>query len=336
MKKRNLALAALTLMTFPVAGSAASKCDRACLNDFVEKYVAAMAAHDPSKAPFAKNARYTENGVELPLPDGLWRTISNIGPYRLFVTDVKTQNVGVFLKGQENGTTVLFSARLKIDGGKITEAESYAARLSNTVGGAQAALLGPEVLGDAPRTQFVTALPPEQRRSREELMKIANSYFTGLENNVGDEVPPFADDCHRLENGSATTNRPVAEGATPGPLNFGCAKSFSLGYYREDTRLRNRRMIAVDEERGLVFAGVFFDHDAVLRSYPLKDGRTNTVRNTAPWTWGIHEIFQINGEGKISQVEAILLGVPYGMRPGFRTGTPFPSPQAIKDGFKEY
>jgi hypothetical protein len=340
--KRMVALAAhgaaafLIFTGFHIPALAADKCDRACLNDFAEKYISAMAAHDPSKAPFAKNARYTENGVELPLPDGLWRTVQNIGPYRLFVTDVKTQNVGVFLKGQENGTTVLFSARLRIDRGRITEAESYAARLSNTVGGAQAALLGPEVLGDAPRKQFVTALPPQQRKSRAELMNIANSYFTGLENNTGDKVPPFAADCHRLENGSATSNRPVAGGATPGPLNFDCAKAFGLGYYREDTRLRNRRMIAVDEERGLVFAGVFFDHDAVLRSYQLKDGRTNTVRNTAPWTWGIHEIFQIDGEGKISQVEAILLSVPYGMRPGFSTGTHFPSPQAIKDGFREY
>lgn len=330
------ALLGLALTTLPAPALAVEKCDRACLNDFAEKYIAAMAAHDPAKAPFAKNARYTENGVELPLPDGLWRTVQNIGPYRLFVTDVKTQNVGVFFKGQENGTTVLFSARLKVDRGRITEAESYAARLSNTVGGAQAALIGPEVLGDAPRKQFVTDLPADKRLPREELMKIANSYFTGLENNTGDKVPPFAADCHRLENGSATTNRPVAEGATPGPLNFDCAKAFGLGYYREDTRLRNRRMIAVDEERGLVFAGVFFDHDAVLRSYQLKDGRTNTVRNTAPWTWGIHEIFQINPEGKISQVEAILLSVPYGMRPGFSTGTHFPSPQAIKDGFKEY
>jgi hypothetical protein len=182
----------------------------------------------------------------------------------------------------------------------------------------------------------VTPLPPQTRRTREQLAAIANSYFTGLENNTGDQVPPFADDCFRLENGSQTTGRPVEPGATPGPLNLGCREAFSLGYYREDTRLRNRRILAVDQERGLVYAGVFFDHDAAVRSYKLKDGRTNTVRNTAPWTWGIHEIFQINADGKISQVEAVLLAVPYGTRPGWTTGLHMPSPQAQRDGFKEY
>jgi hypothetical protein len=95
-------------------------------------------------------------------------------------------------------------------------------------------------------------------------------------------------------------------------------------------------VLAVDEERGLVYTGVYFDHDAVLRTYQIKDGRTVTVRNTAPWTWAIHEIFQINAAGQISQVEAILLAVPYGMRPGWTTGVHMASPQAIRDGFKEY
>ena len=79
-----------------------------------------------------------------------------------------------------------------------------------------------------------------------------------------------------------------------------------------------------------------FDHDATVRSYTLKNGHTVTVRNTAPWTWLIHEIFQVNGAGEISQVEAVLLSAPYGMRPGWSSGTHLPSPQAQRDGFKEY
>jgi hypothetical protein len=330
-------LLGVSILAFAPPGIAAdADCDRACLNGIVEKYIAGMAAHDPAKVPIARGTRYTENGVELPLPDGLWRTVGTIGVYRLIVADPKEGSVGFFIKAQENDAPVLVGTRLKVVKQQITEIESYAARLSNTTGGAAAALLGPDVLGDTPRKQFVTALPPAQRHTREKLSAIANSYFTGLENNRGDEVPNFADDCLRLENGSQTTSRPVVGDAKPGPLNYGCKEAFSLGYYRDDTRLRNRRILAVDEERGLVYAGVFFDHDATVRSYPIKDGRTVTVRNTGPWTWGIHEIFQINAEGQISQVEAVLLSVPYGMRPGFSTGAHFPSPQAQKDGFKEY
>ena len=320
----------------PARAAAVDQCDRACLDSIVEKYVGAMGLHDPKTAPIAPGTRYTENGVELPLPDGLWRTVASISVYRLIVADPKEGSVGFFIKALENDSPVLVGTRLKVVKQQITEIESYAARLSSTTGGAVAALLGPEVLGDAPRKQFITALPPAQRRSREEMSAIVNSYFTGLENNQGDKVPNFADDCLRLENGSQTTGRPVTGDQKPGALNMPCKEAFGLGYYREDTRLRNRRILAIDEERGLVYAGVFFDHDATVRSYKLKDGRTNTVRNTAPWTWGIHEIFQINGAGQISQVEAVLLSVPYGMRPGFSTGTHMPSPQAQKDEFKEY
>jgi hypothetical protein len=100
--------------------------------------------------------------------------------------------------------------------------------------------------------------------------------------------------------------------------------------------MRNRRVLAVDTERGLVYAGIFLDHDATIRSYKLKDGRTVTVKNTASWTWEAHEIFKVNGAGQLSQVEAVLLSVPYGTRPGWSTGRHLPSPAAQRDRFKEY
>jgi hypothetical protein len=329
-------LAAPLLLSSTAPAAAAPDCDRACLESLAEKYLAGMLTHDPSKAPLARNVRYTENAIELPLPDGLWRTVDSFAAYRLFVSDPKAGSIGFFVKAQENGAPVLLATRLRIINREITEIESYASRLTATIGGGASSAPRVDQLGDAPRKQFVTPLPADKRLTREQLGKIANSYFDGLENNTGDKVPPFADDCFRLENGSQTTSRPVEPGATPGALNLGCREAFSLGYYHEDTRLRNRRILAVDEERGLVYTGVFFDHDATVRSYKLKDGRTNTVRNTAPWTWGIHEIFQVNAEGKISQVEAVLLAVPYGIRPGWTTGVHMPSPQAQRDGFKEY
>ncbi len=332
-----VALALGASLSGSALGAAASECDRACLEGIAEQYLAAMVAHDPAKAPIARGTRYTENGVELPLPDGLWRTAGSVGKYRLFVSDPKLGSVGFFVKAQENGALVLVATRLKVTNRQITEIEAVASRPNSNPGaGSTNAPPRADQLGEAPRPQFLQTLAPAERQSREKLVEIANSYFTGLENNKGDKPPPFADDCHRLENAAATTNRPVAEGAQAGPGNFGCKEAFGLGYYREDTRLRNRRTLAIDEERGLIYAGVFFDHDAVLRTYQIKNGKTVTVRNTAPWTWGIHEIFQVDKTGKISQVEAILLAVPYGARPGWTTGIHMESPQAKLDGFKEY
>ena len=318
------------------AAQPAGTCDRACLGDTAETYLAAMLTHDPTKLPLAKNARYTENGVELPLPDGLWRTLQSVGKYRLIVADPRESTVGFFAKAIENGSPVLVATRLRLANHRITEIESIASRLSAAVGGGPSGLAREDQLGESPRAQFVTPLPANPRHSREQLAQIVNSYFTGIENNTGDKPPAFAADCLRLENGTQTTGRPVAAGAEPGPLNFGCAEAFQLGYYHEDTRLRNRRVLAIDEERGLIYTGVFLDHDATIRSYELKNGRTVTVKNTAPWTWMAHEVFQVNGSGQLSQVEAVLLSVPYGMRPGWSTGLHLPSPAAQRDGFKEY
>ncbi len=314
----------------------ASFCDRACLRGVAETYLSAVAAHDPTKAPLARNARYTENGVELTLPDGLWRTLDKVGTYRLTVADPDDRSIGFLAKGLENGAPVLIGTRLRIINHQITEIESVVGRLSTTTGGSAFGTPKDATIDGEPRQQFLTDLPVAARRTAAQLAAIVNGYFTGLEGNRGEKPPAFATDCHRLENETPTTNVPVAEGAQPSSLNFPCAKAFGLGYYREDTRLRNRRILAVDTERGLVYASVFFDHDATVRSYQLKDGRELKVRNTGPWTWMIQELFEINADGRISQVEAVLLAVPYGMRPGWVTGTHLPSPQAKLDHFREY
>jgi len=339
MRSLSSVLAAAIVST--MAGAAenhgpAADCNRGCLEQIAEDYVGAMLAHDPAKAPLSPSARYTENGVELTLPDGLWRTVQSVGPYRLFVTDPHAGSVGFFIRARENGAPVLVGTRLKVADRRITEIESIAERLSTTVGGGPSSLPRNDQLGDTPRKQFLTPLPPDRRRTRAQLAAIVDRYFTGIENNTGDKPPPFADDCLRLENGTQTTGRPLAPGARPGPLNYSCKEAFRLGYYHEDTRLRNRRVLAVDEERGLVYAGVEFDHDATVRSYRLKDGRTVTVRNTAPWTWMIQEIFEIDADGHLSQIEAVLMSVPYGMRPGWSTGLHLPDPAASRDHFKEY
>src|SRR6185312_5653284 len=155
-----------------LADAATAACDRACLEGLAEKYLAAMLAHDPSKAPIARGTRYTENTVELPLPDGLWRTVESFGVYRLFVADPQAGSIGFFVKAQENGAPVLVGTRLKIVHRQITEIESYASRLTGTIGGGPSSAPRVDQLGDAPRKQFVTPLPSDKRHTREQLSKI--------------------------------------------------------------------------------------------------------------------------------------------------------------------
>jgi hypothetical protein len=94
---------------------AAETCDRACLEGFVDQYLAALAAHDPSKLPLTKNARYTENGQELKLGDGMWGPTVSLGTYKLYFADPQAGQVGFFGTIEEHGHPVILGLRLKID-----------------------------------------------------------------------------------------------------------------------------------------------------------------------------------------------------------------------------
>ena len=325
----SLSAMALTAIAPPAraAAPATGECDRACLEGVAEKFIAGYTNRNPAQANLSPDFRYTENGVVLPAPDGLWRTGTGATPYRLYAVEPKLGGVGVFIIAQENGSPTLVALRLQVNPNRqVSEAEAVISRRDPAAGPDASAGQQPQfaLLGDKTRPQFLQTIPVSERRSRTEMIAIANSYFTGLENNDGSKVPPFAPDCHRIENGSITTNRPPVAGRPATGANMGCTAAFAAGYYREDTRLRDRRFLVVDEERGLVYAGVFFDHDAVLRNYTAKNGQPVTITRTAPWTWMIHEIFQIRN-GQMGQIEAILLSVPYGMRPGWDNGVVMPT-----------
>src|SRR5690606_33669818 len=96
MRSKLKLLAAAVCLGAATSGPAwGQACDRACLEGFVERYLDAMIDDDPSKVPFAPNARFTENGQRLEIGDGLWNTMKSKGNYRLFVSDVEAWQVAV-------------------------------------------------------------------------------------------------------------------------------------------------------------------------------------------------------------------------------------------------
>jgi hypothetical protein len=102
---------------------------------------------------------------------------------------------------------------------------------------------------------------------------------------------------------------------------WSCREQFESGLLHFVSRIRDRRYVVIDEERGLAMAFVFFDHDAgASRTFQTPNGRTVTAGPTVPWTWHIAELFRIE-KGLIRQVEAILERAPYGMVSGGAPGT---------------
>jgi hypothetical protein len=69
-------------------------CDRACLENYVDRYMDAMLKHDPSLDLFSRDCKFTENGVRLPLGhEGLWFGMSGKGNYKFYIPDVETQQI---------------------------------------------------------------------------------------------------------------------------------------------------------------------------------------------------------------------------------------------------
>jgi len=279
----------------------APKCDRTCLSKWVDDYLVAMRDQKVDPSLFAPDVRFTENGVHLPFgKEGLWYGMSGLGTYRFYVPDVETQQVA-FLgtvrengKGASDGDVVAIALRLKVRGDRITEIEQLVSRPSNansSRGDFPPTGVGMEKMG-APHVIFTTPIPEKERASRAELIETANYYFTGLENNDGKGYYPFTDDCVRFENGVDV----LARGGT----RTTCKKQFEEGLKGIVDRVRDRRFVAVDRERGIVFAFGFFDHHRIN------------------WTWQLAELFRIE-KGQIRRIEAVFHRAPFGMPSGWST-----------------
>ncbi|MEJ1962103.1 MAG: hypothetical protein WDO56_11405 [Gammaproteobacteria bacterium] len=320
-----LLLGALMLSTAAQA-AAPEACNRACLEGFVDRYIDAMQSKTVSPALFARDTKFTENGVRLPLGnEGLWFRISGKGTYKFYVPDVETQQVafmGTLREGvgANGGTPVAIALRLKIANNLITEVEQLVVRPETPLAGAAPAAPSRfppaaeaiEKLGK-PNAVFAETIPEAKRPSREELIKTANYYFAGLQRNDGKGYYPFTDDCDRIENGMQTTNIPRVDPATGQTVKLGCKKQFEVGLKGIVSRIRDRRFVTVDRERGIVFAFGFFDHENIN------------------WTWQLGELFKIEN-GQIRRIEAVFLRAPYGINSGWSTYEQGMSeePQAIR------
>ena len=334
------ALATTLALALPTAASMAApdpaiagpvQCDRACLQQAVDQVLAAMVAHDASRANLAPGVRYTENGQALALGDGFWNTASGRGKYSHYFLDPRTDQAGFMGVVKENGDDVILAMRIALQGKQVSEIETIMGRSGlGSTGPSGAKTL--EAMG-RPDDIWFRDIPAAERATREDVIRVSNMYFSGLQNNDGKgDYSFFADDCYRLENGIQTTAGPHpapprpapaapaggAAPARPGPNMFGlgCKQGFETGYFRIVTRIRDRRFPLVDEDKGVAFAFAFFDHAGNVHNFPLSDGTISPGGIKAPFTWEIAEAFRIE-KGKIKTVEAVLNNAPYGMKSGW-------------------
>ena len=225
-------------------------CDRECLRGMITSYLGALVAHDPKALPLAANVRFTEDTVEMPLGEGLWKTASGLGTFRQDIIDVRAGVAGTHVVMQEKGAAVLFQVRLKVVSGKISEIETTVVR-NQTEG----MIYKPDLLKDA--SPAMNMIPDSsQRNTRDEMTKLALLYPAGLK--VGSFVKvdaQFAEDAYRFENGQIMA----------GPKCTFMPGCTSIREQRLPTLAGIvARVAAVDEEQGIVWLRMSFGPGALM------------------------------------------------------------------------
>lgn len=316
-RHRQVALLLIGLLSMqPAARAASQSCDRDCLNGHVDAYLAALVAHDAARLPLARDVKFTENLVPLPLGSaGLWQTVTGRGTYNIYAADVVTGNAGWIGVVGESGKPLFMALRLKVVAGRISEAETLVGRIS---------LNAAESAG-APRPDFARVEPAATRSSRAALIAMVSGHWDGMEQGRGD-LAPYTDDCERHDNGRVTTGprRPPAPGEKAGDIGLKgigeltCKGQMASGRFKNGNRVYPRRVWAVDEERGLV-VGYYSPNvpgtakEVRVFGEPFEVGADERL----PFTIQQVEMFKIVN-GQISRVEVVLgPRVPYGMRSPF-------------------
>lgn len=288
-----LAVAGLACLVSHRAAAGGKSCDASCLAAIGDQYRAAYVSHDKSKAPFAKQVRFTEDAVELPFPDGSWDVVtSEVGPPLTF-TDPQTGGIGIYTAIMMREVPAFLAIRLKVEHGEITEIE-HLLSTKRLVSGP------PTPFGDVTHLvhdpEISRLLTDSEKRPRAELIRIADGYYDTLARNDGTLHTRFAPNCHRIENGLETAKD-------------GCEKSFKLGVYHFNERVR-REPVLVDEARGLVMFRGFIDHKGTMIEYKLTDGTQRKSPFAEPHTWSFLETFKVEN-GQVGPVEADFIGSPY-------------------------
>jgi hypothetical protein len=299
--------------TSPLA--AADTCDYGCLSAMVDQYLKALVAHEPAQIPVTATVKFTENTISLKLGDALWGTISGLGTYKLYFADPQDGTAGIEASIRENGTPALLLLRLKVVNHKISEIEMLVHRNAQ-----DATAL--EKFGH-PNAVWSQPLESSQRVSRQEMVKIANSYFDGILHSAGDSVP-FDPRCNRILDGGQDTNNPTAKGwfdkDSFKPDAMGIRENMNTHIWSYIHSIDPRRIVVVDQKIGIVVGMFMFNHPGNVKFADVPGvGKVPMPPVTQrPSSVLMGEFFKLEG-GKIRQIEGISIALPYGAKTGWET-----------------
>ncbi len=291
-------------------------CNSTCLAGIARQYMAEVYRDNPSiqaaratandvvirefsSLPWGDRVSFTENNVAMMIGEGFWGAARGDYTELLVLADENTGNVIWFGITEEHEQAAYHAMRLKIEGSKITEVETY---------------LGREGTPDffAPTTDYAVnsifseTIPRNQRSNRQAMMELVNSYLETKQENDGSLLVEFADNCARVSNGVDVTFGDY----WAADIAQGCAAQLEEGIYKPVNRIRARRFPVINEEKGVVVALSIEDHATRYVNYESNSGQSLKVDIEYPNSRGLLEIFKIV-DGKIARIEGISVFLPY-------------------------
>lgn len=288
--------------------------DRLGLIKLTDRYLAALAANDPSAVPLAQGVRTVENLRQVKPGEGLWASASGgPSPFAIYVPDPQRQAAGFIGMMDRADGAVLLGLRLATEDGQIVEAEHLVAS-----GLAEANLPNLRV----PRPGLLAEIPSGQRLPEEDLRAIGATYYDALVRNDA-SLTPLAADCERHENGLVTAG--PTRGAPPPGSSFPavaatCAAQIDSKVFTYIAGIDNRRVFAADPVTGLAMGLSLFRHpmDNVPYEVILADGTTTMHAPAfAPFDLPAAHIFKIGPDRQIHEIEAVGFVAPYGSPTGW-------------------
>ncbi|AKH44142.1 hypothetical protein FHS61_001461 [Altererythrobacter atlanticus] len=249
-------------------------CDRECLANNARQLVQGMIGNQWRGLNWADKVGYAENSVGIRVSEGIWATVTAVDEDPLVVADDETGKAVWIGRIEEHGQPAWAAITMTGDGDRI---------------GAVDALIRRKEYG-LPYADPVSAndygvLPAASRTSRKEMLAGAAQFYAAV-NDRGAAPSIFGSDCRWHVNGQDVA---------------ACAAPFGGEGLAAIEHVRDRKLLAMDESRGLAVFRTFED-------LPARNGAGY------PLTYQVVELFHFT-DGKVERIEAFTSELPYGMVP---------------------
>lgn len=252
----------------------------------------------------------------------------------------------------EHTTPGMLVLWVRVADGRITEIEAVALRQEETgERSGTVTLFQPRQLTPfdpapfaEPDPELLAAVPPAQRVTASAAVAAVERYFDGIECDDSGAIP-FAPGCRRRDSGHATSDNADAVPLDPDqpayrPFALGCAELIDSGFFTRVTRVRDRRHL-VDEARGLVLSVAAFDVAGRVKtidvpgvgpvalpglSTPAGEGAqqaddvlfgARAAANLVTPATELTAVLTKIRDGRITRLESLCRGGPFGMRTGW-------------------